>query len=160
LSSIAAGPGNGGQLQVVLLGLDGNAYLLWQDNNQNWTSGIPTNPPQYYLPNPDALFFTSVVTGVGNDSKKLQVILLSQKEQLAYLIWQDTTGSWYWYGQLPSSVLPQGVTFSALATGIGNGGRLQVFALGTDGRVYLIWQDVDGTWHPYQDGSGNMLSLL
>ena len=36
------------------------------------------------------------------------------------------------------------------ATGVGNGGRLQVVGLGaSDGLPYLIWQDTNGRWNPF-----------
>ena len=65
-----------------------------------------------------------------------------------------------WSGKLPVGRLNKGVTFTALTTGIGNGARLQVLLLGSDGHLYLIWQDVTGAWVPYLDAANTMIPLL
>ena len=160
--TVATGKGNAGYLQVVVLGADG-AYLLWLDNTGKWNIGIqtyqPENSTQQTLPNPEHLVFTAVAMGTGNNANKLQVILLAE-DGLPYLIWQDTNGVWNWFGKLPMGRLNQGVIFTAVTTGIGNGTRLQVLLLGSDGHLYLIWQDVTGAWVPHQDATNAMIPLL
>ena len=56
--------------------------------------------------------------------------------------------------------LNQGVIFTAVTTGIGNGTRLQVLLLGSDGHLYLIWQDVTEARVPHQDATNAMIPLL
>jgi hypothetical protein len=156
---IATGVGNAQQLQVVFIGMDGNAHLWWDDIQGNWHFDIPTNPPQYNLPTPSTLSFSAVAMGTGHDSNKLQVILLAGG--MPWLVWQDTDGQWNWHDQLPVGKMPAGLSsFSEVVAAIGNdSNKLQVLLLGNDGNVYLIWQDVTGAWHPYVDPNNNMLSL-
>ncbi len=72
------------------------------------------------------------------------MIAIGAKDSLPYLIYQTTGGTWYWHGKLPD---PNGVQFSALATGPGNGGSLQVVLIGAkDSLPYLIYQTTSGNW--------------
>ena len=127
------------------------SYLLWLDNTGKWNTGIqtyqPENSTQQTLPNPEHLVFTAVAMGTGNNANKLQVILLAE-DGLPYLIWQDTNGVWNWFGKLPMGRLNQGVIFTAVTTGIGNGTRLQVLLLGSDGHLYLDLAGRDGSVGP------------
>jgi len=72
------------------------------------------------------------------------VVLLGKNDSLPYLLYQTTSGAWYSRGKLPN---PAGAKFSAIATGPGNGGSLQVLLLGaTDSLPYLIYQTTSGNW--------------
>jgi len=94
----------------------------------------------------------AVATGPGMPSGALQVITLGAQDSLPYLSYQNSDGTWTWYGQLPD---PNGIKFSALATAPGNprccfssDWFLQVVTLGaTDGLPYVIYQDFNGAWH-------------
>jgi hypothetical protein len=142
LITMAAGNGGPNQNpQVIGLGAsDGRPYLFYQTNPSGtwYWSG--------QLPNPNGLAFTTVATGVGNNDN-LQVILLHAGDGLPYVVYQvDESGSWYWGGQLPD---PNGIGFGNVATGIGNGGNLQVVMLGaSDGLPYLLYQvHGSGSWY-------------
>jgi len=141
-SQIVTGAGNE-NLQVIGLGAAEPflPYLIWQntaDGAWNWYGVLPN------VSNP--VGFSQIVTGVGNGN--LQLIGIGAKDGLPYLIWQNNAnGAWNWYGALPNASSP--VTFSQIATGVGNG-NLQLIGLGSDGLPYLIWQNnVNGTWNWY-----------
>jgi kumamolisin len=89
---------------------------------------------------------TSRVATAAQSGGNLQVIYL-WSDDLAYLVWQDTGGTWHPFGALPN---PRNIPFASLATGIGNNGQVQVVCLGRDdGQPYLIWQDTAGNWSNY-----------
>jgi kumamolisin len=86
-----------------------------------------------------------VATGIQKGGN-LQVVYL-WTDNLAYLVWQDTSGTWHPFGALPN---PKDIPFSSAAAGIGSGGTLQVVCLGRDdGQPYLIWQATNGNWTNY-----------
>lgn len=147
-SAMATGRGNGGNLQVVLLGaVDGLPYLTYQvatSGNWYWRGGP--------LPNPNSVPFRAVATGVGNDDN-LQVIGIGRNDFLPYLIYQvESSGNWYWAGQKPSSI-PSGVQFSTVANGAKSFieyayGELVMPALrASDGAPFGARQIIeDGSW--------------
>ena len=137
-SLVAMGQGNQEFLQVISLGDDGLPYLLWQDNNGNWSN-------YGALPGPSGVQFSTVAMGRGNLGQ-LQVVGIGKADGMPYLIWQDTSGNWHNFGQLPNPRVP----FVSVAMGAGNGGRLQVVFIGkSDGQPYLIWQDTNGSWNNF-----------
>ncbi len=141
-SALATGVGNGNNLQLVCIGKDdGQPYLLWQNSQ--------TGGWNYYgaLPNPSRTPYSAVATGRGNGGN-LQAICLGQQDGQPYLIWQanNSTGAWSFYGALPN---PSATRYSAVTTGVGSGGNLQVIFIGDDGQPYLIWQSQQGGWSNY-----------
>jgi hypothetical protein len=142
-TSMAVGNGNKNNMQVVCLSTDGRPFLIYQERAER----------QWYwrkdpLPHDSSLRFKSTATGAGNGNN-LQVICISTDGK-PYLIWQDNSpgsqnGQWKWGGALPHG--PAEVSFTSVATGIGNEGCLQVVCL-ADGKPYLIWQEnATGRWH-------------
>jgi hypothetical protein len=104
-------------------------------------------------PPPPPVPFSTVATAPGNPPGTLQVIALGMNDSLPYIIYQNSDGSWHWGGRLPD---PNGVKFSAIATGLGNphsdfighAYTLQVIATGAnDSLPYVIYQNLDASWH-------------
>jgi len=125
-----------------LIGLgasDGLPYRITQLLNGTWSwSG--------QLPDP-GIGFRAIATGIGGPNENPQLIGLRASDGLPYLIYQvNQNGQWYWFGQLPD---PIGAGFSAVATGKGNNGNLQVILLRNgDGLPYLIYQvNGSGSWY-------------
>jgi hypothetical protein len=151
--ALAAGIGNSGNAQVILLGSDGLPYLLWQNSatgNWAWASKLPVAT---------GITFATLATGTGNQGN-LQVILVGANDGLPYLIWQNNaTGTWTWGGQLPDTNstkfnIPYAFESQTIATGQqtvssgqGSNNNLQVVLLDTNQLPELIWQDGSGTWH-------------
>ncbi len=140
-SAVAIGVGSGGNLQVVCIGKnDGQAYLIWQNQQGTWSN-------YGALPNPNKTPFSKVATGVGNGGN-LQVVCIGENDDQPYLIWQNNAnGVWSYYGVLPNT---NQTPYSGVATGVGNGGNLQVVCIGkNDHQPYLIWQNSQGGWSDY-----------
>jgi hypothetical protein len=142
-SSVITGTAYNGKLNVYLIGkYDGQLYLIEQ--NSNTVAGTNKGVIPHYM---NMLPLVGVSTGMGNDGTP-QVICICNDGQ-PYLIYQDhTSGSWSYYGKLPSA--PQKLQFKAVAAGIGNGKNLQVICLDSSTQPYLIWQDHNsGSWGYY-----------
>ena len=174
-STVAMAAGNRfGSLQLIGIGKqDGKPYLMWQDPATLITDGsFPFQVGQWnwagqLLPQSTAnLTFTAVALG-RSASGPLQVVLMGDDGQ-PYLIWQDNSGNWYWYGALPN---PGKVEFSTSTNAIvmANGNSqsqpetlryLQVIFIGTDGFPHLIWQDNSGNWYPYSNPSSANSNIL
>lgn len=150
-STVTTGIGNGGNLQVILLGAsDRLPYLLYQVSSSGswyWRGALPDPGVQ----------LISIATGQGNNGNtnpplgtfgNLQVLGIGATDGLPYLIYQvESSGSWYWAGQKPNS---NGVRFTQVASGrLGSPyfESLYMPALGTNGFVYTAGQNaVTGSW--------------
>jgi hypothetical protein len=142
-SSVVTGPSYNGKLNVYLIGkYDGQLYLIEQSNNS--VAGSNKGVIPHYM---NMLPLVGVSSGLGNDGTP-QVICICNDGQ-PYLIYQDhSSGTWSYYGKLPSA--PQKLPFKAVAVGIGNGKNLQVICLDVSTQPYLIWQDHNsGAWGYY-----------
>lgn len=103
----------------------------------------PSPPSGEVTASATPLQFGVIATANGNGGS-LQVIAIGAQDSLPYLVYQTTSGNWYWAGNLPN---PNGIKFGAVATGRGNGGSLQVIGIGADGYPYLIYQTTSGNWY-------------
>ncbi len=105
--AIAAGIGNVGTAQVIGLGAsDGLPYLIVGTEYSSFPlAGCDDQGIWHWygrLPVPDGVQFNAIATGYGNDWN-LQVVTLGASDGLPYLTYQvSSSGTWYWYGQLPT----------------------------------------------------------
>ncbi len=141
-SSLALGVGNDGNLQAVMLGRDDHQpYLYWQAaGNGVWTGPIALTAASH------PAGYSALTLGPGN-SGNLQAILLGKDDGQPYLYWQ-AAGNGVWSGPFPLTSSSYAAGFTAIASGVGNEGNLQVVLLASDTRQpYLYWQAVgNGIW--------------
>jgi hypothetical protein len=104
----AAGSGNSGNLQVIILGtslIDDSfvtlPYLMWQNSNGNWTYGSVLQPNGW----PPIQTLADVAAGMGwsDQGPSLQVAYFGRG---IYVNWQDPNGNWHWYPGLQGQGLP------------------------------------------------------
>lgn len=141
-SSVAAGKGNQGNLQVILLGEDDHQpYFCWQaEGNGIWSAVAP-------LPGASHPAGYSAVAMAQGNSGNLQAILLGRDDHQPYLYWQ-AAGNGDWSGPVPLTAGSHAAGFCALSAFTGNDGNLQVVMLGQDDQQpYLYWQAAgNGIW--------------
>jgi hypothetical protein len=157
-------------LQAVLVA-GGKPNLCWDSsgNGSAWADYGPLLPANTI--NPPT--WITAAAGIGN-AGNLQVVGIGPTvypQFLPWLIWQDTAGAWSpfpfdpntgeytdlasGFGYLGNAPYPVDL---AIGTGwSGNAPALQVGYLGTDGNIYITWQDSAGTWHWYAGQQGNGL---
>ena len=155
---IRTGIGYGNQLQVILIGKNGQPFLVWQDRQGGWHNyGV--------LPH-DTKNTSYDDIAVGNaKSGDLQVILLGHVDGQLYVTKQDhSTGAWSYQYALPNPT--SNLKFTAVAAYPGNCGGLQVVCLGNDKQPYLIRQDQNGYFSyigkisiPYQPTTFQALTM-
>jgi hypothetical protein len=137
--SVIMANGNSGNLQVLLLGVDGGAYLIYQNNSDgSWHQGtLPANP--------GVSFQTMAAANDANGN--LQSIWIDTDGK-PWLLWQanKTTstlnaGEWEWWDAFPTDAGPcQAVTMH-----LGGYSDLQAVLLSTSGLPYRTSLDNDST---------------
>lgn len=145
-NNVAVGRGNGGRLQVVGLGTnrDPRLYLAaWLDLDGIWKA------PPFEVPSPlgDPGRQYLSVAAVNGFSDNLYIVAMSEEQRLFNPAFQDRGGYWVQpQTQGPLGNLQQQYLAFALARGYAD--DLQLVALGTDGRLYLVaFQDNrNGDW--------------
>ena len=152
VTAVATGVGvsdGSASLQVLGLGAaDGHVYVVgWQDSAGAWHAGGVVAGQTVAL---SAIATGNGTTGLaGAVGPALQVVGLAAGNPYV-AAWQDSGGNWHAGGALPAAP----VTVTALMTANGSRGgtpSLEVFGLGTDGRVYVVaWQDSSGNWNAGQ----------
>jgi len=138
--------GGNATLQALVLDQNGVPYLAW-DASGNGTNFVTYAENSGMLPNQNNIGFSALAAASGNQGN-LQVVGIGKTDGLPYLFWQDAaSGSWSGCYQLPIDTSAPGL--SDLCTGMGSQQYLQVGYLGTDGKVYVNWQDTNGNWGWY-----------
>jgi hypothetical protein len=152
------------------IGTPGQIWLLYCGAEQIRNFSNPNVPLVNWIAYgllPPTAPVAQVAMGVGNVGN-LQVVCISLPAGgngygFPYLVWQDTDGNWWPYnnGQAvgtASTALPDGgpgqqvMPVTDMAVGMGwNGGQpaLQVGYFGSDGNIYINWQDAYGNWSWY-----------
>jgi hypothetical protein len=100
-TAVTVAPGSGETIQIILLGTDGNLYLIWADAQIHvgdndllsiffWYGQLqPAGIPQSQV-------FSAICAATGADGN-VQLIASGA----LFLFWQGQDGEWNWYGQLP-----------------------------------------------------------
>ncbi len=141
-AALALHQGNSRNLQLVGVGDDGALYLAaWQSH----ATGVWTVPETNVLAFQTGTF--SAVALASGNSDRLQVLGLGADQQIYLAAWQYEDGTWL--PPIPANAGPMGDParrYTAVAAHRG-AGYLNVFGLGTDGRIYVAaTQDDGGRW--------------
>lgn len=141
LSSPHAVQNADGRLEVFLNGSDGNLWHIWQlTPGKDWSNWVSLNKP------PNTTSF-SIPVAAKNADGRIEAFTVGSDGALWH-IWQTAPGNgwgnWFSSGKpaagLSGAFIPPTVSRNA-------DGRLEVFANGSDGELYHIWQHTPGgTW--------------
>lgn len=128
------GVNSDGRLDMLAVADDGNLYHRWELTSggswtSNWTSlGAPSG------------LSTSMLMAIGNNADGRIALFIKASNNEIYHLWQDTASnlsiwsSWTGFGKPPVTSL------SDPALGQNQDGRLEVFVVGSDGKLYHKWQ--------------------
>jgi hypothetical protein len=132
-----------GRLEVFVPGSDRALWHIWQTTpNGTWSSWASLGTPSNMQSSPGP------IAGKNADGR-IEVFVVGSDDALWH-IWQTTAGdgwykSWFSSGKPSASAGVLGVDVIQNADG-----RLEVFAVGTDGAFWRIWQNVpNGTWNQW-----------
>ncbi len=96
------------------------------------------------------------MAAANGNAGNLQVVGIGANDGLPYLIWQDNqTGTWTAYNDPNGSGMklpyggPQVVDLAMGTAGPGSQGFLQVGYIGSNGKIYVNYQDLHGNWDWY-----------
>jgi hypothetical protein len=138
-SAPAAGVFPDGGLQVFARGKDNRIYHVWSDQQGNWLSN-----DWYYVGGPADIKFigNNIAVGMFPDNNGFQVFARA-KDKRIYHVWHDRwnwlSNDWYYVGG-PAATSPTFAGDPVIAMFPDNGG-FEVFARGTDNRIYHVWHD-------------------
>jgi hypothetical protein len=141
VSEPAVGISPDGRFDVAALGSDGNIYHIWQT-----VAGSSWTPSWHAFPTPPVQL-TGTPSIIANKDGRLEIFVLGTDKNV-YHIWQTAAGG-DWFSSWGITRTQTNTTNPASFTGnptvsMQPGGELEVFALGTDGNVYHIWQQSAG----------------
>ncbi len=128
-----------GRLEVFYSDVNNEIWHIWQTApNGTWSTSALLNK----LAN--ASYYSSIAVDENADGR-LEVFTIA--DGALWHIWQTTAGG-NWYNTWFSSGKPSGMDLQPSPALVRNAdGRLEVFAAGTDGALWHIWQTApNGTW--------------
>jgi hypothetical protein len=127
---VLAGVGASGELTVVVL--DGNNYLQATDKpgTLGWT----------HIEAPLAQAF-SLLT---DDAGKMHVVGISKQGNVFHAAQSGTNIA---FG---NSEALGGSKLKSIASALNDDGRIEIFAVGGDGKIYHIWQHIGGGWSDWE----------
>jgi hypothetical protein len=147
--------GNSENLQLIGVGVDGSVGLpAWQVGTEKQ---FDRKGGDWVIQGANLLSFqqrmfsaTALGTGSGGE---LWVVGLSGDQRVYLAARQDPQGFWHAPSSGQSGLFgPTRQNFSAVATGTGDQGGLQILALGTDGKVYRVGYQEAGLWYSSTGG--------
>ena len=131
-----------GRMQIFICTADGNVYTMWKlttNPNSGWSSWSSLGNIGTGI---GSVYFAGVSVGVLSDSR-LQIFVMGTDGNV-YSKWKLTTdpnsgwSGWTSLGSPGSAFFPGYV--SGIAVGYLDDGRMQIFLMGRDGKIYTIWK--------------------
>ena len=113
-------------------------YIYWNRNNGAWQAPAPISPENFAPPNSNC---SMVYYPVNN---QLEVFVVGNNGSV-YVIWKENNGPW----RNPRAITapnfaPPGASISG--TYYPRNNQLEVFVVGNNGSVYVIWKENNGPW--------------
>lgn len=129
-----------GRLELFAVGSDGSLWHIWQTgaaNNDGWSAWYSHGAPAGGLQSTPAL--------ARNQEGRLELLVVGADGALWH-IWQTKINNgwsgWFSHGAPPNATLK-----TAPALALNEAGRLELFAVGTDGKLWHVWQlQQNGGW--------------
>jgi len=129
-----------GQLEVFVAGNDGSVHVLWKQNNGLWQEPARIAPPGFTDPG-------ACITAISYPLDNQLEVLVAGHDRSINLIWKRDNGPWAPPASLtPPGFLAPGSRLSSVYYPLGH--QLEAFAIGTDGRMNVIWKSNNGAWAP------------
>ena len=126
------------QLDALVVGNDGSILLLWEADNGAWQGPAPIAPPGF-APSGGHL---AAARQPPND--QLDVFVVGNDGAVA-VCWEVDNGPWKGPAAItPAGFAPAGAPVAAIRQGPQD--QLDVFVVGVDGRLYVLWEVNNGPW--------------
>ena len=127
------------QLEVFTVGNDGRVYVMWKQNNLGWRGPTPISLPNFA---PPGAGITSVFYPMDN---RLEVFTVGNDGDVK-VIWKKNNLPW---DNPPVAIsrpnfAPPGANITSTYYPMDN--QLEVFTVGNDGRVYVMWKQNNLGW--------------
>ena len=129
------------RLEVFTVGNDGDVKVIWKKNNLRWDNPpVAISPPNFAPPGAN---ITSTYYPMDN---QLEVFTVGNDGRV-YVMWKQNNLDWL--GPTPISLpnfAPPGAGITSIFYPMDN--QLEVFTVGNDGRLYVIWKVENNWWLP------------
>jgi hypothetical protein len=127
------------QIEAVFVGNDGAVYLAWKANNGAWTKPAAISPAQI------AKAGAAVTMTFNPPSNQLEAFFVDLKGAVN-IVWKAHDGAW----NKPAGLTPSGTGVSGapiVSAFYPLGNQLEVFTIGADGAVTIVWKANNGAWN-------------
>ncbi|MBD2245213.1 hypothetical protein [Nostoc sp. FACHB-888] len=126
------------QLEVFAVGNDGAVNVIWKEKNGPWNAPAPISSPKFAPPGAN---ITAVYYPL-ND--QLEVFAVGNNGAVN-VIWKENNGPWKVPGPISlPKFAPPGAGITAAYYPLND--QLEVFAVGNNGAVNVIWKENNGPW--------------
>lgn len=134
LAGLAAAANADGRLQVVAAGTDRRLHTVWETAPGEWSAWGELSPADPAVVE---------VHAVRDDAGLLWVVAVDDAGGVHAITQTAPDGGW---GAWTALGWPAPVTVATLAVAANADGRLQLFAVGSDGGLYTLYQQTGGVW--------------
>lgn len=126
------------QVEVFTVDANGTLDIVWKDNNGGWKGPIPLTLANFTLPG------ASVAAIYYPTFEQLEVFVID-KNGVLNVIWKDHNGPWHApVGLTDPRFAPPGAPITAVYQPLNE--QLEIFFVGANGSLNLIWKDNNSIW--------------
>ena len=127
------------QLEVFIVDANGVLNVIWKDNNGSWKAPIPLTRANFTIPG------ASVAAIYYPTYQQLEVFVVDNSGVLN-VVWKDQNGPWHApVGLTDPGFAPLGARLVAVYQPLNE--QLEVFVVGANGALNVVWKDQNGPWH-------------
>jgi hypothetical protein len=126
------------QVEVFVVDANGALNVVWKDNNGSWKAPFPLTSANFTIPGASiaAIYYPTY--------QQLEVFVVD-KNGVLNVVWKDHNGPWHApVGLTDPGFAPPGAPLAAVYQPLNE--QLEVFVVGANGALNVVWKDNNGTW--------------
>jgi len=133
------------QLEVFIVDATGALNVVWKDNDGAWKTPFPLTRAIFTIPSVSAIYYPTY--------QQLEVFVVD-KNGILNVVWKDHNGAWHApVGLTDPGFAPAGAPLAAVYQPPNE--QLEVFVVGANGALNVVWKDNNGVWKRPPCSGGN-----